>query len=276
MGSAVGHVLARGGAHVVTTLDGRSDRTAQLARRAGLECLPSLAAVVSEADFVLSIVPPGEAEAIVRDVAGAAQATDARPLVADLNAVAPETVRRMATLAGALDLVDGTISGPPPWNPGTTRVYLSGTRAAEVAALAWPGVDLVVVGDAVGTASAVKVCTASVYKGTTALLINALLTAHAHGVVDHVLDDLGRSWPQLVERPARGIARAAAVSGRYVAEMNEIAATQRAAGLSPALFEAIAGVYEALSRLPLARLAPEEVDRDLTLEAALAAIRSRA
>lgn len=272
MGSAVGHVLAQGGARVVATVDGRSERTARLAGKAGIDCLPSVATVVSEADIVLSIAPPGEAEAIVRDLAGAANATGARPLVADLNAVAPATVRRMASLlAGALDLVDGTISGPPPWNPGTTRVYLSGTRAAELATLAWPGVDLVVVGAELGSASAVKMCTASVYKGTTALLTQALRTAHAHGVVDHVLDDLGRSRPELVERPARGIARAATVSGRFVAEMREIAATQGAAGLPPALFDAIAEVYETLSRSPLARLAPEAVG-DPSLEETLDAL----
>jgi 3-hydroxyisobutyrate dehydrogenase-like beta-hydroxyacid dehydrogenase len=273
MGSAVGHVLARGGARVVATLDGRSERTADLARKAGLELLPSLAAVVRESEVVLSIAPPGEAEAIAGDLADAAGATGARPLVADLNAVAPATVQRMASsLAGTLELVDGAISGPPPWNPGTTRIYLSGSRAAELVALGFPGVELVVVGDQVGTASAVKMCTASVYKGSVALLTHALLTAHEHGVVEHVLDDLGSSFPQLVEQPARGMTRAATVSGRYVAEMREIAATQGAAGLPSALFEAMAEVYDALSRRPLALLAPEELDRDLSLQDALDAL----
>jgi 3-hydroxyisobutyrate dehydrogenase-like beta-hydroxyacid dehydrogenase len=267
MGSAIGHVAAQGGARVVTTLDGRSERTAELARKARLECLPTLEAVVSEADVVLSIAPPAAAESIAGDVADAARSAGSSPLFADLNAIAPATVRGIASL---LDVVDGSISGPPPWNPGTTHIYLSGARAGEVAALGLPGVEVVVVGEEVGLASAVKMCTASVYKGTHAVLAHALLTAHAHGVVGHVLDDLGRSWPQLVERPARGLARAASVSGRYVAEMREIAATQEAAGLPPDLFEAMARVYEELSRRPLARAAPEEIgDPDLeeTLEA---------
>lgn len=276
MGSAVGHVLTLDGARVVATLAGRSERTGGLARKAGLELLPSLAEVVRESDVVLSIAPPGEAEAIVRDLADVARSTGARPLVADLNAVAPDTVRRMASaLAGTLDLVDGAISGPPPWKPGTTRIYLSGGRAAELVTLGFPGVELVLVGTEVGTASAVKMCTASVYKGSLALLTHALLTAHEHGVVDHVLDDLGSSFPQLVEQPARGMARAATVSGRYVPEMREIAATQGAAGLPTALFEAMAEVYEALSSRPLARLAPEELDRDLSLDDALDALSPR-
>jgi 3-hydroxyisobutyrate dehydrogenase-like beta-hydroxyacid dehydrogenase len=267
MGSAVGHVAARGGARVVATLDGRSERTAGLARRAGIEILASLADVVAAADVVLSIAPPGQAEAIARDVEDAARATSSRPLLADLNAIAPATVRR---LASTLDLVDGSISGPPPWNEGTTRIYLSGPRAEELAGFGFPGVELVVVGDEIGLASAVKMCTASVYKGTHAVLAHALLTAHANGVVGHVLDDLGDAWPQLVQRPGRGLARATAVSGRYVAEMREIAGTQEEAGLTPALFEAMAQVYETLSRHPLARVAPEDVGEpslEETLEA---------
>lgn len=62
-----------------------------------------------------------------------------------------------------IETVDGSISGPPPHEPGTTRIYLAGPRAAELAALPFEGVERVVVGGRVGLASAVKTCTASVY-----------------------------------------------------------------------------------------------------------------
>ena len=114
---------------------------------------------------------------------------------------------------------------------------------------------MIEVGDEVGTASAVKMCTASVYKGSVALLTQALLTARANGVLDVVLDDLG----ERADGAARSIARSATKSSRYVAEMEEIAATQSAAGLTPELFEAMGEVYEALSRRGLARQAPEDV-----------------
>ena len=87
--------------------------------------------------------------------------------------------------------------------------------------------------DQEGGASAVKMCTASVYKGTVALLTQALLTAHANGVLAFVLDDLG----ELADGAGRTIARSATKSGRYVGEMHEIASTQAAAGLTPELFE---------------------------------------
>ena len=162
----------------------------RLAAEAGVEDVRTLEALVRAADIVLSVVPPGSAVEVAEAIATASG--DARPLVADLNAIAPATARRVeeALAANGLETVDGSISGAPPHAPGTTRIYLSGPRAAEIAGLPLAGVELVVVGAEVGLASAVKMCTASVYKGRVALLAQALRTAHAHGVVEHVLDDL--------------------------------------------------------------------------------------
>ena len=164
-----------------------------------------------------------------------------------------------ARFAG-VDIVDGSISGPPPWKPGT-RVYLSGPRAGEVAALPFDGVERIVVGDEVGSASAVKMSTASVYKGSSALLANALMAAHENGVLEHVLADLRAAAPELVRSVERRLAVATTKAHRYVGEMREISATQEAAGLTPELFEGIAEVYERLARSPLADASPEDVEK---------------
>jgi len=277
MGSAMGAALVRGGARVVATLAGRSERTSRLAERAGIELLPDLESVVREADVVLSIAPPEAARTIAADIRSTARAAAAQPLVADLNAVAPASARAIANELSheGLDLVDGSISGPPPRKHGTTRVYLSGARAHEIADLPMEGVERVVVGDEVGTASAVKMSTASVYKGSTALLVHALLAAHANGVLEHVLDDLRAGAPELVSNAERRVASAAAKSGRYVGEMREIAASQAATGLTPALFEAMAEIYAAVATSELARSAPEEVPADLVLEEVLERLRDR-
>jgi 3-hydroxyisobutyrate dehydrogenase-like beta-hydroxyacid dehydrogenase len=269
MGSAVGDALSRGGARVVATLAGRSERTARLASRAsGLELLPDLGSVLREADVVLSIVPPEVAGAVAAE---AARAADGRgsPLYVDLNATSPATVRSLET---GLELVDGSISGPPPWTAGTTRIYLSGPCAAEVAALPFEGVDRTVVGAEVGAASAVKMSTASVYKGTSALLAQALLAAHANGVLDHVLGDLRAGAPDLVARVERRLAVAATKAHRYVGEMREISATQQAAGLAP-LFDAMAEVYAQLAASELGSAAPEDVPAEPALEDVLDRLR---
>ena len=248
MGSAVGAALARGGARVVATAAGRSERTVRLAREAGLELLPGLDDVVAVADVVLSIVPPDRAESVAAELRGAA-------LLADLNAVSPETVRRIGPD------VDGSISGGPPRaeDPGATTIYLSGPRAADVAALPFDGVHVVVVGDEVGAASAVKMSTASVYKGSVALLVQALRAAEHYGVLEHVVADLG----DRAAGAGRRISRAAAKADRYVGEMREISAAQAAAGLDPALFEAMAQVYAEIAATPLGQAAPEDAGSDL-------------
>jgi 3-hydroxyisobutyrate dehydrogenase-like beta-hydroxyacid dehydrogenase len=267
MGSAIASALARGGARVVTTVTSRSERTAELARRADAEQLTDLASVVRESDVVLSVVPPGAARGVAADIAEAARAEGARPLIADLNAVAPTTAHDVATILAqaGCNLVDGAISGPPPWRQGTTRIYLSGLRASEVAALPFDGVDTIDVGADVGSASAVKMSTASVYKGSSAILTQGLLSAWRNGVLEHVLADLQLGAPELVARAERRLASAATKAGRYVEEMHEIAITQAAADLEPALFEAMAAVYARLAETPLAQRNPEDVPADVTL-----------
>lgn len=267
MGSAVAHALSVGGARVVATLSGRSERTARLADRSRAELLPDLAALVREAEVVLSIVPPECASSVARDLAARAVKQSAEPLIVELNAIAPATAERIEgeVAARGLELVDGSISGPPPWRPDTTRVYLSGQRAGEVAALPFEGMELTVVSSEIGAASAVKMSTASVYKGSTAVLAQALLAAQRNGVLDHVLADLRDGAPELVARIERRLAMATSKSGRYVGEMREIAATQGAADLTPKLFEAMADVYSALATSQLAAAAPEEIASDLEL-----------
>lgn len=253
----------------MTTVAGRSRRTVELAR--DLELLSGLDEVVAESDVVLSIVPPGEARSAARAICGSAARTGAHPLVADLNAIAPATARALADelLAAGLDAVDGAISGRPPTAEGTTTVYLSGARADEIASLPAPGIRWRVVGGTPGLASAVKMSTASFYKGQAAVLLQALRAAHRNGVLDPVLEDLRASVPDLVERSHVGMQRLAAVSGRYVGEMREIAAAQRSVGLPPSLFEGMAEVYAELSRSALAEAAPEDLDDGLLLREVL-------
>lgn len=277
MGSAVGAAYRAAGHRVVSTVSGRSERTGRLAEQAGLELLPDLESVVAEAELVVSIVPPDQAVATGAKIAAAARRTGARPLVGDWNAVAPATVRAIgqALAEVGLELVDGSISGGPPTASYRTRAYLSGPRAQELRTAAPPWLDLRVVGDEIGLASAVKMCTASMYKGSTALLAHALLTAHAHGVLPQVLDDLGDSFPKHVPRAARLLAVSTTKAERFVGEMHEVAATQATAGLTSALFEAMAEVYAALAETALGAEAPESIPVEPDLEHVLERLSAR-
>jgi 3-hydroxyisobutyrate dehydrogenase-like beta-hydroxyacid dehydrogenase len=243
-----------------------------------LQLLPDLDAVVAAAQIVVSVGPPDRAVEIAGMIAASARRAGVTPLVADLNAISPITVSRIATevLAPAgIELVDGAISGPPPDDAGRTIMYLSGRSARRIADLDAPEVDARVVGDRPGQASAVKMCTASVYKGFTGLLLQALLTAQAYDCVDVVLADLADVHRGIEDWAGHRLAMAASKSGRWVGEMREIAATQAAAGARPELFDAMARVWEMVAETPLAEHTPEEVARDRPLAAVLAELHRR-
>jgi 3-hydroxyisobutyrate dehydrogenase-like beta-hydroxyacid dehydrogenase len=258
MGAGLGGALRAGGSRVVATTAGRSARTRRLAE--GLQLLGSLDEVVAAADVVLSVTPPAQAPVVARSVAEAARRTGTTPLLADLNAVSPQTMIRIAEACEGLPVVDGSISGPPPSTRPGARIYLSGPRAADVAGLPWAGrVEPIVLDAEVGAASALKMCTASVYKGLTALVTQAMRTAGQHGVLDQVLADLARNDLD----GSAGVVVAATKAHRFVDEMREIAATQAGAGLTPDLFEAFAAVYAQVAATQLAAADPESADRRL-------------
>jgi 3-hydroxyisobutyrate dehydrogenase-like beta-hydroxyacid dehydrogenase len=260
MGAGLGWALREGGARVVATVRGRSERTRRLAEKAGIELLPALFDVVAIADVVLSVTPPGQAVAAAQTIANAARESGAKPVVADLNAVSPRTMATIEEVWAGLPVVDGSISGSPPSVHPGARIFLSGVKAADVAALPWAGkIEPIVLGGGIGPASAVKMCTASVYKGLNGLVTQAMRVAARHGVLDQVLLDLGRVGLD----GSAGVAVAATKAGRYVGEMHEIATAQGDAGLTPALFEAFAAVYAEVATTALAEGDPESADRTM-------------
>jgi 3-hydroxyisobutyrate dehydrogenase-like beta-hydroxyacid dehydrogenase len=271
MGTGLGRVLMAGGHEVLTTTAGRSARTQRLVAAAGIPTVADLPTLAARCGLLLVVTPPAQAEPAAAQIADAARTAGSLPLVADLNAVSPSTVEKVAATLGAagLDLVDGTISGSPPTPTSRTLIYLSGPRADEVAALRWSPAEPIVVGPAVGAASAVKMCTASVYKGLSGLLAQALRTADHHGVLDHVLADL----VELNPRPHITVAMATTKADRFVGEMEQISATQAGAGLTPALFQAYAEIYRGLATTEMAKADPETLDRSLTPAQVLARLR---
>nr|BFE77362.1 NAD(P)-dependent oxidoreductase [Actinoplanes digitatis] len=216
---------------------------------------------MAQADVILVVTPPGAAVDAATEIAAMAGARRDRPLVVDLNAISSATAAEAAEVitAAGFDFVDGSISGPPPTVRPGAALYLSGPRAAEVADLRWTHARPVVVGDRIGAASAVKMSTASVYKGLMGLMTQAIRSASEHGVLEPVMADLGESFGTPYE-----MALAATKAHRYVAEMREIARSQAAAGLTPSLFEAFAEVWADIADRPLADGQPETLPRAIT------------
>jgi len=247
MGAVVGECLRAGGSRVVWGSTGRSAATRRRAKTAGLEDLDTLAAVVAASDVVLSVCPPGSAVDVARLVA----VERFRGLYVDANAVAPDTARRVGEIvtASGADLVDGGIIGPPPRQAGSTRLYLSGPRAGEVAGLfKGTALEAIVLPGAIGAASALKMAYAAWTKGSSALLIAVRALAIHAGVDDALRAEWQRSQPGLDARSESAVAGNARKAWRFVGEMEEIARTFAAAGLPAGFHEACAAVYGGLGR----------------------------
>lgn len=239
MGAAVGAVLQGCGLRVLWASAGRSVETAERARAAGLEDVGS-AENLSTSEVVLSICPPHAAREMVRSLGRF------DGLYVDANAVSPATARDVAELVRAAGgrFVDGGIVGSPPHETGTTRLYLSGPHAAEVAGVFEGSVlDARVVSDRVGDASAVKMAYAAWTKGTAAMLLAIRELARREEVEQALLEEWRLSQPELSDRYARAEGSALAKGWRWVGEMEEIAASFEAAGLPGGFHRAAAEVY---------------------------------
>ena len=95
MGAGVGRRLHESGATVRTLLTGRSAKSAERARAAGMEPAADEHALLAGSDFFLSILPPGEAEALAGHLAPALKALDRKPVYVDCNAVSPQSAIRI-------------------------------------------------------------------------------------------------------------------------------------------------------------------------------------
>jgi 3-hydroxyisobutyrate dehydrogenase-like beta-hydroxyacid dehydrogenase len=221
MGTSLGRIL-RESVRVVTTVEGRSPRTQQLCREAELETLPTMRDVVCCADVVVSVVPPASALQLARDYAKLAGLAPAGRLYVDVNAVSPATavaVGRVLEEAG-VDYVDAAINGLAARLRNGALVYLSGPRAAEVAAWWGQYLTVQVIGETPGKASALKGVLAGLSKGLTALFAEIAVLAHAAGVsepflercrsyyrgVTEVVDRMLPTYPQHARRRAEEMA----------------------------------------------------------------------
>jgi 3-hydroxyisobutyrate dehydrogenase-like beta-hydroxyacid dehydrogenase len=238
MGAAVGRELRGLGHEVCWVPGGRGPQTAARAAAAGLSARGSLAGLTGRSDVILSVCPPHAAVEVALAVAGF------RGIFVDANAVSPATSRRIGQVVteGGGRYVDGGIIGPPP--PGGTRLYLAGPDALVVGGLfSGCAVQARVVDGGIGAASAVKMAYAAWTKGTAALLLAIRALARAEDVEETLLAEWAQSQPALAAR-SDGAARSALGKGwRWVAEMNEIAATFGAAGLPAGFHQAAADIF---------------------------------
>jgi 3-hydroxyisobutyrate dehydrogenase-like beta-hydroxyacid dehydrogenase len=244
MGASVG-AAARSNHHTVLwASQGRSQESSVRAERAGLEDVGTVETLITASDIVLSVCPPHAAE----DVAHTVSARGFTGLYVDCNAISPDRTRIVQQIVEGTGAayVDGGIIGGPAWTrEAGTHLYLSGPRAAEVAACFVDSPLLTpVISDRIGAASALKMGYAAYTKGTTALLTAILGMVEKEGVRSELAQQWGDAFmTQTIRRVCANTAKA----WRFEGEMYEIAATFEGAGLPGGFHRAAAEVYNRLA-----------------------------
>ena len=268
MGHGVGKALSEHGYDVITCLEGRSQRTKDLAAAGGFRDTASLDEMVSQADLIMSILVPAEAMGVARSVAEAMRSTGGSRPFADCNAVSPQTARRMESIINGAggEYIDGGIIGGSPARGATPRIYTSGPRAGLMDELDGKGIAVRNLGTEIGRASGIKMCYASMTKGTSALRVAMLTTAQSLGLYDELVAELGFSQQGPLSAMESGVPGLPANAGRWIGEMDEIAATFDAAGVTPHFHQGAAEIFRLLASTPFADESPETIDRDRSLE----------
>jgi L-threonate 2-dehydrogenase len=224
MGAGVGGRLVERGLRVITSLEGRSDASAERSKAAGM--IPASDAECAKADFFLSILPPSEALPLAAKMAGLIAPSNHKPIYVDCNAVSPPTkvnIGKVVSKAGAPFVDVGIIGLPPRANYEGPYLIVAGPDSGKFAPLGEFGLHLRPVDGPVGAASAVKMSYAGITKGITALGSMMMLAATRGGAAEEFRYQLERSHPYFMQNFRRAVPDMFDKAYRFVGEMEEIA-----------------------------------------------------
>ena len=209
------------------------------ARDAGAVFLESVEEVVKKAEIILSVVTPEASLSAVREAT-----PHLRPgkIYLDLTSSFPEDMKAASALVeptGA-GFVDGAIMGALPISGHKVLIYAAGTPAEGAARLLnQRGMNLHVVGQEPGRASAIKLILSVSSKGLEAILVETLLAAHHYGVEEQVVSAFHQFFTKgLGAAIDRLVGSDAVHSGRRVKEMESSVRLLQNLGIDPIMTEA--------------------------------------
>ena len=233
---------------VLTSLTGRSERAPNA--RARPACRRSSDRELAEADFLLSIVPPGDALGLAKRLAGVLTAANKKPIYVECNAVSPRPCSTSPpwSRATGCPFVGAGIIGPPP-KPGSTntKIYAAGPHAADFAKLNDYGLIVRVLEGPLTAASALKMSYAGITKGFTALGAAMMLAATRGGSAQALKAELAESQPALLGYLTRQVPGMYSKAYRWVAELEEISAFVGKDHPEHAMLDAAARLYERIA-----------------------------
>ena len=199
----------------------------------GVRLESSHAELARHADLVISAVTASQAVSVAQACASGLQPG---AFFLDINSASPGAKRDAAALVNAAGgrYVEGAVmTSVPPYRLKVPLLLGGPDATALLPALGQLGFVACVTSDALGVASATKLCRSVMIKGLEAMVIESLTTARFHGVEDAVIVSLHETFPGIDwERQAAYFFQRVIEHGRRRSEeMREAGETVREAGL---------------------------------------------
>ena len=237
-GAGVGQIVAY---DIHTNTPGRGEKIRQRAAESGVRLLASNKLLAENADVILSTVTANKArEAAEQNVPYLAS----DHLYADLNSISPAlktSIGKLIETRGAR-FVEIAIMSPVPPHGHRVPMFLGGKYAQEFVGKLSPfGMNLEIISEQIGAASATKMCRSIIVKGLEALLLECVLGAVPYGADERVFATLeetmpGMNWKKMASYM---VGRVIEHGERRARELEEVAVTLRDIGVEPIMTEAI-------------------------------------
>ncbi|HZL37639.1 MAG TPA: NAD(P)-binding domain-containing protein [Tepidisphaeraceae bacterium] len=249
MGASLARLLSAGGARVVTCVEGRSEQTRSRCRAAEIDILGTVQEVVRQSDVIISLVPPGAAEAVAAAYCELAHLSPPHGLYVDCNSIAPQRAEAIAQRFAerGRGFIDGAINGLASNISSAGTLFLSGAQAGELAELIGDRMRIRLLGTQPGAASAMKMLLGGLSKGLCALFIETALIAQKRGMLPEMLLEYARIYPGVMRIVDRMLPTYPQHAARRAQETREIESTAREAGIEPNVLAAVRRAHEAIA-----------------------------
>ncbi len=220
---------------------GRGEKIRQRASKSGVNLLSSNQELVENSEVIFSTVTANKAlEAAEQN----ARYLTAQHLYADLNSISPNLKKTIGELIEThrAAFVEIAIMSPVPPHGHRVPMFLGGRHAQKFVDLFSPlGMNLEIISEEIGAASATKMCRSIMVKGMEALFLECVLGAVPYGADERVFATLeetmpGMNWKKMASYM---VGRVIEHGERRARELEEVAATLRDIGVEPIMTEAI-------------------------------------
>ncbi len=181
VGSTLASGLLKKGIEIGTCIEGRSSKTHKIAMDIEIDLFNSNRELAQDSDILISAVTPLKAVKVAQDVG-----KYVRGIYVDINNLSPKNTKKALSSIGNGMVVDASIIGSVKKGL-SVPIIASGQDAPKFAELNKYGMNITVMGDEVGEASAVKILRSAYTKGLSALLFETLYSAYQLGIDEEVL-----------------------------------------------------------------------------------------